>query len=303
MIERLLEDRAAPPPWLKVDAGDDCAVVVPGVAAQALTVDTLVEGVHFDAALSPADVGYKAVAVSVSDVAACGARPTWMLVALSLPAADPEPWVEQFAVGLRQACREFGVYLAGGDVTRAPVRFVSTTLSGQCVAEPLVRSGGRPGDVLWVTGTPGLAGAGWSLDDPPPQALAALRRPRPRLELALDLARAGLCTAAMDLSDGLAADLPRLAQSSGVAAIVDPARLPVPDALRGHPRLRDCQLAGGDDYELLFTAAPAAEARVRALAERHGVRVTPVGRLEAGRGAWASDGPWPRGFAHFQGAP
>lgn len=273
-----------------------------------LTVDTLVEGVHFDERLSPADVGFKAVAASVSDLASTGATPRWMLLALSLPPDPPAlPWVAAFAEGLREACARFGVYLIGGDVTGVPrggPRFVSPTLSGVATA-PMLRSTARPGDALWVTGQLGLAGAGWRLQHPPPAALQRLRRPIPPLSFALALAARGLATAAMDLSDGLAADLPRLAQASGVRAVIGAERLPVPGVLADHPGRLALQLCGGEDYELLFTAADGADEAIAQLARTHGVTVTRIGAIEAGHGTiLCGEGgeplPWPDpAFDHF----
>jgi thiamine-monophosphate kinase len=278
-----------------VDAGDDAAVVDHGLA---VTVDALVEGVHFDRRLSPEDVGYKTLAVSVSDLAAVGARPSWAVLALALPASDPA-WVDGFARGLADACARWGVRLVGGDTVRTPgPRTASLTLGGTCVAAPRRRSGARPGDDLWVTGTLGLASAGWRLDAPPAAALAALRRPDPPLAFALDLALDGLATAGMDLSDGLARDLPRLCAASRVGAVVDA------DALPGDPCLGsdavDHQLRGGEDFQLLFTAPPGHADALRALAARHGVRLTRVGRIEPGDAPRLAQGSWPTpAWAHF----
>lgn len=263
----------------------------------ALTVDTLVESVHWDARLSPEDVGYKAVAVSVSDLCAMGAEPTWMLLALSLD--DRPGWVGRFAEGVGAATRHWNLPLIGGDTTRSngPI-VVSTTLGGRCVAAPVQRSGARPGDTLWVTGTLGLAGAGWYLTDPPLDALTALRRPDPPVAFALALARAGVVTAMMDLSDGLAADLRRLCAASGVGAAVDPAALPLHPCLA---RLSDpvpVQVGTGEDYQLLFASPPGAP--IEALAAACGVEVTPIGGLRADPEVRLIGRPWPESvFTHF----
>lgn len=298
--------RATAPDWVVVDAGDDGAVLSGG---QVVTIDALVEGVHFDDLLSPSDVGYKSVAVSVSDLGAMGATPRWAVCALSLPrGSDVLDWVSRFAEGLHEACRAFGVYLVGGDVTAVPEgapRYVSSTLVGQLTPDrALRRSGARPGDDLWVTGSPGLAGAGWMFLHPPADALAALRRPRPPLAFAQAVAAQQLATAAMDLSDGLGADVPRLATASGVRIELDPEQIPVPASLADHPELRRAQLAGGDDYELLFTAPPGAREILRGLAAAHTVSLSRVGRVVEGMGAALPDGTWPSGFDHFPpGAP
>ena len=294
----MLAGRPPAPDWLDVDAGDDCAVVD---RTEAVTVDALVEGVHFDGRLSPEDVGFKAIAVSVSDLAAMGARPRWVVVALSLPTLpDPTPWVDGLARGLDQAARRFGVHRIGGDLTAGPVRSISTTAAGRCVAAPLRRSGAAPGQILWVTGVVGLAGAGWMFDDPDPTALSALRRPAPPVAFALDLAAAGHATAAMDLSDGLGADLPRLARASGVAAHLDADALPTPPCLVDHPRRLAAQIGGGEDYQLLFTSPPERSGAIRALASRHAITVTAIGRIAAGAGVHLVGAAWPEAaFAHF----
>lgn len=279
--------------------GDDAAVLADGTA---ITTDALVEGVHFDHRLDAADVGWKVLAVSVSDLAATGARPAWAVLDLCLPGHDPD-WIEAFARGFGEAAHHWGVTLIGGDTTASPgPRFAAVTLGGPCVAAPLQRGGGRPGDDLWVTGIPGLAGAGWSLPHPPAAALAALRRPEPPLAFALALVTDGLATAGMDLSDGLASDLPRLARASGCGARVDPQAMPPHPALDALPaaEARRCRLAGGDDYELLFTAPPARRDAIVALAGRHGTRVSRIGALLDAPDARPTDGDWPAGsFSHF----
>jgi thiamine-monophosphate kinase len=258
-----------------------------------------VEGVHFDARSSPADVGYKAVAVSVSDLGATRARPEWMVLALSLPdRPDRDRWVEGLSRGLHEACARFGVYLVGGDVTGVPAGgpiFVSATLGGRLVDGPRTRSGARPGHDVWVTGWPGLAGAGWMSDDPPAAGLSALRRPVPPLAFALAL---DVASAAMDLSDGLAADLPRLCAASGVGAEIDPDALPVHPDLRARADRLRFMTVGGDDYELLFTAAPEHHSRIRELAGD--VPVHRIGRIVAGNGARLAGVDWPvPAFSHF----
>ena len=266
----------------------------------AVTVDSLVQGIHFDDRSSPEDIGWKVVAVSVSDLGAARARPEWMVLALSMPdRPDRERWVEGLSRGVALACRAFGLYLVGGDVTAVPQGgpiFVSATLGGRCVDRPRCRKGAVPGDDVWLTGWPGLAGAGWMSAEPGAEALAALRRPVPPLafSLALDVA-----TAAMDLSDGLAADLPRLCAASGVGAEIDPLALPVHPALLSSRDSLRFVTAGGDDYELLFTAAPSDADRVRTLAD--GVRVHRIGRIVAGAGARLLGRSWPEAaFGHFR---
>ena len=284
---------------MQVGPGDDAAVLANGTT---ITADVLVEGVHFDDRLSADDVGWKVVAVSVSDLAAMGAKPDWGVLTLSLPRESMD-WIAAFAAGFARAAGYYGVTLIGGDTTGSPgPRVVGLTLGGRLAARPLTRAGGRPGDTLWVTGVPGLAGAGWILDDPPDSALEALRRPMPPLDFALVLAQGNLATAAMDLSDGLAMDLPRLVTASGCGATLDPTTLPAHAALDGLPPevARRCRLAGGDDYQLLFTTDPSHGAMVRKLADRQGIQVSAIGSLTAKPGISISDGTWPVGsFDHF----
>ncbi|MCO4743796.1 MAG: thiamine-phosphate kinase [Proteobacteria bacterium] len=280
---------------LRVGNGDDAVVFPDGTA---VTVDVLCEGVHFDDRLSAADVGFKAVAVSVSDLAAMGAEPERFVLAVCHPGPSHE-WTQSFAEGVGEACRTFGIDLVGGDTTRASSISVGVTAFGQVVAEPLVRSGAMPGDVLYVVGWLGLAGAGYRLAEPSVAALDALRRPRPPVSFALDLARRGWASAAMDASDGPARDLPRLARASGVRVVLDPGAIPVHADLLDHAERRDLMLGAGDDYALLFTSsAPLAD--LDALATEHGVAVAAIGHLEAGEGAVCTDGAWPSGaWSHF----
>lgn len=291
VIDRLLATRGAAPAFVTLDAGHDCAVVH---GSTAVTTDTLVEGVHFDARTPPEDVGYKVVAVSVSDLAAARATPEWMVLAVSLP--DPARWLAGFAEGVGAACARFGVYLVGGDVTRGERCVVTSTLGGAVRSGVRGRAGAREGDEVWVTGWPGLAGAGWMLSDPPPEALRALRRPEPPLAFALAL---DCATAAMDLSDGLRADLPRLCAMSAVGARIEAAALPLHAAIADQPERLRLQVCGGDDYQLLFTAPRAASDRVRALAAQHAVPVWRIGEITAGAVELVG-AEWPApAFSHF----
>ncbi|MFT4623775.1 MAG: thiamine-monophosphate kinase [Myxococcota bacterium] len=296
LIRRVLASAPVALP-LRVQPGDDAVVLSDGTA---ITVDAMVEGVHF-AAETPAEaVGWKVLAISVSDLAAMGARPSWALLALSLPDGDGA-WSEGFARGFAEAARTFSISLIGGDTTGSPsLRVVSVTLGGRAASPPLTRAGARPGDRVWVTGTLGLAGLGWCTTTPPPEALDALHRPVPPLELALDLAEQGLATAAMDLSDGLAADLPRLCRASRVGAQILPASLPAAPVVADHPDRLALQVGGGEDYQLLFTAPEAHDGAVEALARHHGVRVTAIGHCTANRAVELVGQCWPAAlFTHF----
>lgn len=279
------------------EPGDDAAVVGPG---EVVTVDAMVQGVHWDARSSAEDVGWKLVAVNASDVGAMGCLPTWAVLTLSMPAPADGAWAEGFGRGLGAGLARFGAQLVGGDTTASPGPIaLSMTLAGRGV-RPVGRHGARPGDDLWVSGALGDAAAGF-LDDHP-QGLAWLRRPDPPVELGAALGLHGLAHAMMDLSDGLSRDLPRLCQASGVGAVVDPSLLPAGPALHGLPdehRLSR-QLAFGDDYQLLFAADPADADAVRDLALQLGRRVTCVGRVVASGGARLADRAWPAPlFDHF----
>lgn len=278
-----------------VDVGDDAAVLEGG---EVLTSDLLVEGVHFDERLSPGDVGWKAVAVNVSDLGAMGARPAWAVLGLSLPRPLDMDWVAAFADGLGAALARWELSLVGGDTTRSsgPV-VVSLTVGGRCV-RPILRSGGEPGDELWVTGTLGAAAAGFLRGGP---GAAWLRRPEPPVAFGVALGGSGLVHAMMDLSDGLATDLPRLASASGLAAEIDLEALPLdPATAEAHEPLQE-GMAWGEDYQLLLAAPPAAGSALQALARSAGVRLSRIGRLTAGSGCRTSDGTWPRpGFSHFE---
>jgi thiamine-monophosphate kinase len=289
VIRRILA--RAPTAGPAVGPGDDAAVL----DGLAVTTDTMVEGVHWDEKLTAEDVGWKLVAVNVSDLAAMAAEPAWAVLALSLPDPPDPAWVEGFARGLGDAARRWGVTLAGGDTTRSPGPVVaSLTLAGP-VGRPVLRSGGRPGDTLWVTGELGLAAEGFLSDRPSLSARVRLRRPEPRL--AVGRALAGVATAMMDLSDGLATDLPRLCAASGAGAAVRSAEVPGVATLAW-------RLAWGDDYELLFTTPTDAADAVASISAMHGVPIAAIGSLGADPGRILLDGApeWPApAFAHFAG--
>ena len=246
------------------------------------------------------DIGYKALAVSVSDLASMGAKPAWCTLNLSLPAAKTE-WITAFAQGLAQACARWEVDLIGGDTTRTsgPI-VISLTLGGPCVYNPVQRGNAQLGDGIWVTGIPGLAALGWMQSSPRPASLTALRRPTPPLEFALQAAALGLFNAAIDLSDGLSSDLPRLLRASGVGAVVWPNALPTHPDLQAAPDALRCQarLAGGDDYQLLFTAPQAHRTALEQLARTQQIRLSCIGAVRVGE-LHIPDG-WPTAaFRHF----
>jgi len=252
-------DRKGRMPGVVIGIGDDGAVLTPDRNKQQVQViDTLSEGVHFPADTDPADIGYRVVAVNLSDIAAMGAKPRWMSLALTLP--DPgEQWLESFASGLFDAADAFGVALIGGDTTRGPVITVTVTIIGDidCGAA-LPRSGARQGDAIFVTGTLGDAAAGLELlqrGDFDDFLVGRFLRPVPRIEIGQALA--GKAHAAIDISDGLAGDLGKLLAASGVGAEIDIDKLPLSGSLCARFDTEERQqlaLCGGDDYELCFAA-------------------------------------------------
>lgn len=265
----------------------------------------LVEGRHFRPDADPGALGHKALAVNLSDLAAMGAAPRWALLALGLPAVDAH-WLEAFAAGLFGLAERYHTDIVGGDTTRSPLRTITITAIGEVPAGvALFRAGARPGDDIWVSGE--LGGAALALQHPDIAAAAArLHRPEPRVELGERLR--GLAHAAIDVSDGLTSDLGHILERSQVGALVRYAELPRAQAFArlGDPQLeRDCVLSGGDDYELLFTAASSRRRDLEALAAELGLPLTRVGTVQPGEprlvvlDAEGQPMPYRRGFDHF----
>lgn len=267
-----------------VGIGDDAAVLdlPPGQQAVVCT-DTLVEGVHFFPHTPAASLGYKALAVNLSDLAAMGARPAWFFTSLTLPRANPG-WVDEFAAGLASLAKDSGAVLAGGDTTRGPLNICITAVGLVPPGLALTRSGAEAGDLVVVSGAPGAAANALSAleagEHPDPEGLEALNRPVPRLELGRAIR--GLATACIDLSDGLLADLGHILENSGVGARLYPDRLPLTPGLRAVPEAdrRALQLSGGDDYELCFTLPRESKSRLDAIAERVAPELTVIGEIE-----------------------
>jgi thiamine-monophosphate kinase len=241
-----------------VGIGDDGAVLelAPGIQ-QVQVIDTMVEGVHFPSDMAAADVGYRVVAVNLSDIAAMGAKPRWMTLALTLADQD-ESWVDQFAAGLFDAAREYDVELIGGDTTSGKVIVATVHMTG--VVEEgaaLLRSGANVGDTVFVTGTVGDAAAGLALlRDGEREEYLQRRFLRPRARVAKGRELIGQASAAIDLSDGLVGDLRKLLDASGVGADIDIECIPTSETLRQRFTAEEAlefALTGGDDYELLFT--------------------------------------------------
>ncbi|MFZ5607863.1 MAG: thiamine-phosphate kinase [Pseudomonadota bacterium] len=285
--------------------GDDCALLAPPPGMQlAVTMDTLNAGVHFPADTAPADIGWKALAVNLSDLAAMGAQPAWCTLALSLPQADAA-WLEAFCDGFLALAAQHGVALVGGDTTRGPLA-VSITAHGFVPAgAALRRDGARVGDDVWASGTLGDAAgalAQWQAGAAiAPPLRARLDRPTPRV--ALGHALRGIASACIDVSDGLLADLAHITRASGVGADIEADALPASDALReafAIDAMRRLQAAGGDDYELCFTAPATQRAALQTLAAPLRLPLTRIGRIVAGSGVHCAGlGPVPPGYQHF----
>ena len=275
--------------------GDDCALLAPAPGMQlAVSCDMLVEGRHFLSTVEPARLGHMALAVNLSDLAACGARPLAFTLALSLPAVD-EAWLAGFSRGLFALADAHGCELVGGDTTRGPLNLCITVFGEVPAGAALLRSGARAGDDVWVSGTLGDARLALevfrgTLSLPAEafeRARARMEQPAPRV--ALGLALRGIATAAVDISDGLVGDLGHVLRASGVGARLDAdaaAGLLAIGAAAGPdlaPR-RACTLAGGDDYELAFTAPASARAAVERAGRASATPVTRIGAIEAETG-------------------
>lgn len=288
--------------------GDDAALLQPPLAQQlVVTTDTLNSGVHFPVGTAPADIGWKALAVNLSDLAAMGAAPAWCTLSLSLPEADPA-WIDAFIDGFLDLAQQHGVALIGGDTTRGPLSISVTAMGFVEPGRALRRDAAQVDDDVWVTGTLGDAAA--ALAQPErhrdPALRARLDRPAPRVKAGRALI--DIANAAVDVSDGLLADLGHICERSGVGAEIELALLPASPALRqafDAAQRRSLQAAGGDDYELCFTASPSRRDELLGVGESAGVAVTRIGRVVSGSGVVALDAegrtwhPPRQGYDHF----
>jgi len=270
-------------PGVITGIGDDGAVLQPTGGRQLVAVvDTLVAGTHFPAGTDGFDIAYRAVAVNLSDVAAMGATPRWMTLALTLPQAQAD-WLERFAAGLRAAAAPFGVALVGGDTTSGETLVVTVQILADVpTGAAILRGGARPGDHIFVTGSVGDAAAGLELISAGvPDAYLSGRFLRPEARVAVGQALLGQATAAIDVSDGLFADLGKLLAASDAGAVIELADLPLSAALQDlfdEDARRRLALSGGDDYELCFTLP--AECEIPASA----TPITRIGEVVVGSG-------------------
>jgi thiamine-monophosphate kinase len=295
---------------LLLGVGDDAAVLECR-GRIAVCVDTLVADVHFPAS-APADaIGHRALAVNLSDIAAMAARPRWCTLTLTMPQAD-EGWLDSFTEAFFALAREHGTRLVGGDLSRGPLS-VTVQVIGEVGENWLRRSGARPGDDIYITGTPGDSAAGLAVmrdgtaDKSAAHAALVARflRPVPRVQEGLALA--GLASSAIDVSDGLLADLGHICNASGCAAVVDVEQLPLSESLLsvcGTDAARQHALAGGDDYELCFTASPERAAEIEQALAALSTPVQRIGEIQSGSGVVATLAgkafePPIRGYTHF----
>jgi len=301
---------------VRIGIGDDGAVVAPAAGMEyVISVDMLVEGLHFAPETNPVSLGHKTLAVNLSDLAAMGALPRFVLLAGALPTPDSE-WLAGFMRGFDALAAQYDVELIGGDTTRGPRTLCVTAIGEVPAGTALTRSGATPGDTIFVSGTLGDAALALAFasgrTDVDEATLPALQRrlesPEPRI--ALGVALRGIASSAIDLSDGLTGDLGHILAASRVGATIDLAAIPCSDAFRANKGIErltalGCLLAGGDDYELCFTAQPAMRERVDALALVLGIPLTAIGAITAESGLTIRDEhgrplpSLPRAFDHF----
>ena len=301
-------------PGAVLGVGDDCALLAPSPGMQlAVSTDMLLEGRHFSPQDSPAGLGHKSLAVNLSDLAAMGATPRWATLAIALPEAN-DAWLTAFARGFFRMADQHGIELVGGDTTRGALTVSITVIGEVPPGQALRRDGAQAGDDVWVSGTLGAAAMALAYRQgrlfmeqiDAAKVLPALYLPTPRIELGIALC--GIANSAIDISDGLLGDLGHILERSKVGAALEFAALPTLPIVQTYLHetvARDCVLAGGDDYELCFTAPASRRDDVQAAAESVGVTVTRIGRITAESGLAVLDADGQRittehtGYNHF----
>ena len=306
-----------PAPSAVLGIGDDAALIKPATDMElAVSTDMLVSGQHFFANADPCKLGHKSLAVNLSDMAAMGATPRWATLSLALPektAADKE-WLQAFSSGFFGLAHTHQVELIGGDTTKGPLNICVTIMGEVAKGKALRRSGARPEDDIWVSGHLGDAALGLAhqqqritleaveLDG----CLSALHSPTPRVALGQRLI--GLAHSAIDISDGLLADLGHILQNSNVAAAIHMDEINCSASIKKRlpqPLAMQCLMAGGDDYELCFTAPRAARAKIETLSREEGIQLTRIGRIDEGAGLVVLDASGgavklqAKGYDHF----
>ncbi|GIU18187.1 thiamine-monophosphate kinase [Shewanella sp. MBTL60-007] len=313
LIESFFTGRAQSRKDVTLGIGDDCAIVQPAENKSiAISCDTLVENVHFFPDMPAADLGYKSLAVNLSDLASMGAEPAWMTLALTLPEVD-EVWLAEFSSGLFDIAEYYGVALVGGDTTRGP-RSITVTINGQLPSDKgLTRSGAKNGDWLYVTGTLGDSALGLDLLRDKVQASTNDRaylinrhyRPTPRVLAGQSLRN--IASSAIDISDGIMSDIQHVLNASNVGAVINVDSLPMSEPLKAtvSPEMaRSYALTGGEDYELLFTVPEAQKGMLEVALAESGVKFTQIGQIcTGGKLKLLSDNqpfePINLGFEHF----
>ncbi len=297
--------------------GDDCALVdVTNGMDLAVSTDTMVSGTHFFPDVDPENLGHKALAVNLSDMAAMGAMPYWAMLALTVPNVNHD-WLAAFAKGFFDLAQEYNVSLIGGDTTRGPLTLTVTIMGEVPAGAALRRSGAKAGNDIWVSGNVGDAALAVAhrhgrlvlSEADYREAVMRLYEPSPRV--ALGQALRGLATAAIDVSDGLLADLTHICRLSNVGATVELASVPISSIGTRHIDTdagRNAIVAGGDDYELCFTAHPNSRESIQELTDMLGIPITRVGQIKRGKGVSLLGGDGKpvkvdgRGYDHFRDA-
>ena len=314
LINRFFTGRGITRRDVDLGIGDDCALVtIPEGCQLAVTTDTLVEGVHFFSDISPKALGHRILAVNLSDLAAMGAEPAWISIGLTLPNVD-ETWLEQFTEGMHDIAEYYNVQLIGGDTTQGPLTITVCAKGIVPKGKALTRSGAKVGDWLYVTGDLGDAALaiearkqGWELSDED-RSYAQKKFDYPAPQVAAGQVLRGLANSAIDISDGLLADLSHILTHSGVGATIHADKVPFSNALKNLPneevRLM-LAMAYGDDYQLLFTVPDSNRVAVEKRLAEYGVTPTCIGQINANVGDVSllyKDKPWPfpaTGFEHF----
>ena len=287
-----------PTPGAVLGVGDDCALLAPTPGMQlAVSSDMLLEGRHFSPQDSPAGIGHKSMAVNLSDLAAMGATPRWATLSIALPGVD-EAWLQAFARGFFRMADAHGIELVGGDTTRGALSIAITVIGEVPPGQALRRDGAQAGDEVWVSGQLGSAALALAYRQgrlfmeqiDAAKVLPALYLPQPRVSLGIALR--GIAHSAIDVSDGLLGDLGQILQASRVGAVLEFSHLPVAAVTQSYlesPVARECVLAGGDDYELCFTASADQHDVVLAAGRQAGVAVTRIGQITAQAGLQVLD--------------
>lgn len=303
---------------VELGIGDDCALLrVPADKLLAVSMDTLVADVHFPADAAPEDIAQRALRVNLSDLAAVGAEPLWFTLGLTLPHQDHR-WLNDFSRGLFSAAREFNVALVGGDTTRGPLTISIQVHGAVANHAALRRDGARVGDAIFVSGSLGDGAAGLKVlqqddlsdSDASMYFLERFYRPRPHLKEGRLLS--GLASAALDVSDGLLADLEHICEASGVAAHIDTEKLPLSESMKqwvdggvvDEKQARQWALSGGDDYRLCFTVSEDKRPQLLALQRQHRLNFQCIGEITSGKGVTCLDAgrtviPSEKGYNHF----